>query len=237
MTSCFDLLSRDTNVRNAFDACPDKMIFVYGRDGIVDVPVKNAKGEIETYTSRFGTHGFVHRNWYETVGYFVPPYFVSDFNDTWFNDVFQSINRRVFLPNVYTEHMHFLTGKSQKDKNTEERLERHRLTNVEKLYYSPEMDLKRKEDARKVTALIANHAKKAVSPMNKSIDVPAAIVVEPKSDKRAFFTTRDDGQRCTPVKIGSIGVGKLGLPVCIALGMYGHDVLGYDMQNSSRIQT
>ena len=44
----------------------------------------------------FLTHGFLHRNWVETVGYFVPPYFSSDFNDTWLNEVADMIGRKIY---------------------------------------------------------------------------------------------------------------------------------------------
>ena len=70
----------DTGVRDKFDEFEDRIVFVFGYDGIVE------KGT-------FGTHGFIHRKWAEAVGYFVPPYFSSDHNDSWLNDVARSIGR------------------------------------------------------------------------------------------------------------------------------------------------
>ena len=34
------------------------------------------------------------------------------------------------------------------------------------------------------------------------------------------------------MKIGFIGIGKLGLPVCVGIDSKGHDVIGYDINPS-----
>lgn len=112
----------DTIVRRHFDAVPDKILFLYGRDGIQD--------------EALGTHGFIHQKWVDAVGYFVPPYFSSDYNDTWLNEVAESIGRRVYEPEIYTEHMHPSAGKGELDKTHQERLERHERDNVDGLYQS-----------------------------------------------------------------------------------------------------
>lgn len=112
----------DRAVTDAFP--PDRIAFVHGRDGIHD--------------QALGTHGFVHRRWVEAVGYFVPPLFSSDFNDTWLNDVAERIGRRVFLPEVFTEHLHPSVGKAVWDVTHRERLERHAADDVEGLYAGTE---------------------------------------------------------------------------------------------------
>lgn len=112
----------DSLVLEAFDRYEDKIILVYGRDGIQD--------------QGLGTHSFIHRNWVNTVGYFVPPYFSSDYNDTWLNDVAEALGRRVYIPEIYTEHMHFVAGKGPIDKTHAERLARHSADRVEDLYIS-----------------------------------------------------------------------------------------------------
>ena len=66
----FRTRGRDEMVRLQFRESKDKILFVGGQDGLH--PPEN----------HFITHGFLHRNWVETVGYFVPPYFSSDYNDT-----------------------------------------------------------------------------------------------------------------------------------------------------------
>ena len=127
----------DDQVRRAFAAFPDRLIFVHGDDGI--------------YGDKFGTHGFLHRNWMDAVGYFVPPYFASDFNDTWWNDVSNALGRRVPL-NFVTEHLHPLAGKAEWDKTHQERLARHKETNPEKLY--AELEKERIGDVNKLAERI-----------------------------------------------------------------------------------
>lgn len=101
----------DTHVRNGIEHHEDRIAFVHGSDGIQD--------------QRLGTHGFVSKEWTDAVGYFVPPYFASDYNDTWLNEVADMIGRRLYVPAIVTEHMHYSAGKAEKDQNTIERLERH----------------------------------------------------------------------------------------------------------------
>lgn len=114
----------DDVVRSAFSATPDNILFAYGRDGIQGPD--------------FGTHGFIHRAWIEAVGYLFPPLFVSDYNDTFLNDVAKRIGRHHLL-DVYTEHMHYIAGKAEVDRNTAERLARHQQCKPDLLYASPDV--------------------------------------------------------------------------------------------------
>lgn len=124
----------DNIVREKFNEYEDRIVFVFGDDGILK-------------PGSFGTHGFVHRKWAEAVGYFVPPYFSSDHNDSWLNDVAQSIDRHEFV-DIYTEHLHPVAGKHTWDQTHRERLERHRNDNVDELY--GQLANKRLEDADKL---------------------------------------------------------------------------------------
>jgi len=110
----------DTIVRNKFSEFDDRIAFVFGYDGYGDP--KNG-----------GSHGFIHRNWVETIGYFVPPHFSSDYNDCWLNEVARIINRHFYV-NIYTEHLHPAAGKYIWDKTHIERLDRHDKDGVEALY-------------------------------------------------------------------------------------------------------
>jgi len=130
----------DRFVREKFDEFDDKIVFVYGSDGI--------------QPDSFGTHGFLHRNWVETVGYFVPPYFSSDFNDTWLNEVSTMIERHVHI-NIFTEHMHPAVGKGSWDETHLERLSRHKADNVENIYESRAQE--RISDAKKLKEFIVHH--------------------------------------------------------------------------------
>jgi hypothetical protein len=125
----------DDMVRRAFAAFPDRLVMVHGDDGI--------------WGNKFGTHCFLHRAWVDAVGYFSPPYFSSDYGDTWINDVFNAVNRRIYLPFV-TEHLHPVAGKRKLDKTDEERLQRHKKDGVQKLY--ADLAHKRLGDTRNVEA-------------------------------------------------------------------------------------
>ena len=96
------------------------------------------------------------KDWVETIGYFVPPYFSSDFNDTWLNEVGHFIDRHFFVE-IYTEHLHPHVKKHSWDKTHLERLERHKKDNVEDLY--KQMIDKRKLDAKKLKNFINNFKK------------------------------------------------------------------------------
>lgn len=131
----------DSIVLNEFEQVPDKILLVYGRDGFQD--------------EKLGTHSFIHRNWVDTVGYFVPPYFSSDYNDTWLNEVAIALGRRRYVPEIYTEHMHPAAGKGVLDITHQERLARHTRDNVENIYASKQDE--RYADVKKLQAFIAGY--------------------------------------------------------------------------------
>lgn len=128
----------DTVVKEAFAEYPDHIAFVFGNDG-------------SPHNGTFGTHGFIHRKWAETVGYFVPPYFSSDFNDTWLNEVARAVGRHIHIP-ILTEHMHPDFDKAPLDDTYTDRVERHQRDNVNALYDSKAAE--RAEDAEKLKAVM-----------------------------------------------------------------------------------
>lgn len=133
----------DTLVRQHINAQPDKIVFVHGMDGIQN--------------EKLGTHGFLHRNWVNTIGYFVPPYFSCDYNDTWLTDVSSMIGRRVYEPRIYTEHMHWAVGKQPRDQTYSDTMARGHRDNVTQMYN--DMLPKRQEDARKLQEFIRTYTK------------------------------------------------------------------------------
>lgn len=132
----------DETVRFLFASYDDRIVFAYGEDG---------NGESERH--QFGTHGFIHKNWTDTVGYFVPPYYVSDYNDTHLNDLAKALKRHVHI-DIMTEHMHFSLGKSEIDQNTRDRLARHEKEKPEEIYYSKEKRHERLYDIEKLRTFI-----------------------------------------------------------------------------------
>lgn len=138
----------DDQVRRAFAAFPDRLACVHGNDGV--------------YQEKFGTHIFLHRNWMDAVGCIAPPYFSADFVDTWWNEIANALNRRIYLPFV-TEHMHPLFKKAELDKTHRERLERGAKDNNQKLY--DELIEERKADFKKLADLINGKSNSARQPV------------------------------------------------------------------------
>jgi hypothetical protein len=130
----------DTMLEKAFAEVPDRIMLAHGSD-------------VFGHGSNFGPHAFVHRKWIETLGYFIPPYFSSDFGDAWINEIANILGRRRFLP-FNVEHHHFSQGMAEVDENTKERLQRHQEDNPEVLYYSSEMASERYRDAMKLAKLM-----------------------------------------------------------------------------------
>lgn len=98
-----------------------------------------------------GTHGFVTRRWVDAVGYFCPPYFSSDFNDTWLTDLADRVDRHIYVP-IVTEHLHPSFGKGEWDLTHRERIDRHWKDNMPEMYDS--LVTKRQEDADKLRAVM-----------------------------------------------------------------------------------
>lgn len=111
--------SWDALVRNKFLEFPDRIVFVHGNDG--------------HYLDTFGTHGFIHKNWIDTVGYFLPSYFSCDYADTWLNDVANEISRRYYV-DILTMHHHPLFGRGPMDQTHIDRLERGQRDNPGQTY-------------------------------------------------------------------------------------------------------
>ena len=128
----------DVIVRNAFAGFPDKILFAYGDD-------------LGPNGRTFGTHGFVHRRWVETIGYFVPPLFSSDWNDVWLNEVAEMIGRKIALP-IVTEHLHYTFGKAERDQTHADREERGARDDVVNLFKQTRSA--RVEDAEKLRAVM-----------------------------------------------------------------------------------
>lgn len=82
----------DLIVKKSFSYYKDGIVLVYGKDGI-----SNAKR---------ASHPILHRNWVETVGYVIPPYFKIAGGDIWITNIATEIDRKIYLDNLFIEHMH-----------------------------------------------------------------------------------------------------------------------------------
>lgn len=93
----------DKVIEDTFNESNDKIMFVFGEDGIQH--------------GNLGTHAFVHKNWCDVLGYFCIPIFNVYYYDTWNDELSKTIGRRVYLPNLYFEHAHHCVGKATYDEN------------------------------------------------------------------------------------------------------------------------
>jgi len=131
----------DISVINEFEKYKDRIALVYGDDGI-------RKDDL-------ATHGFVHKNWVDTIGYFLPPYFSSDRNDVWLTDVARRTGRLCKI-DIYTEHLHPSVGKHKWDETHNERIARGKRDKVEKLYQSKQDE--RNRDSQRLKDFIYKHS-------------------------------------------------------------------------------
>lgn len=129
----------DTIITEAINQWPDKLGVVWGMDGVHPPP-------------NCATQLFVHKRWVEVLGYFTPPYFTSDYSDTWIYDLGCRIGRTKYLDNVYTEHMHPLAGKATWDTTYQERLTRHAQQDPAQLFANLEPE--RVKDAKRLQNVI-----------------------------------------------------------------------------------
>jgi glycosyltransferase involved in cell wall biosynthesis len=132
----------DVMVEKAFAEVPDKIMCLYGRD-------------VFGHGDRFGPHSFVSRRWIETLGFFIYPYYESDFGDTGLVELGDRIGRRRCIP-FDIEHWHYSYGMCEPDENTLERLARHAENDPDSLYYGPEKTAERERDAKRLAAVMYN---------------------------------------------------------------------------------
>ena len=80
-------------IGKVFDQYPDKIVFAFPSvDGL-----KWRGGEL---TKDHCQHFCLHKNWINTLGYFVPPHFWHWYVDTWFRDVARLIGRHHSIEDV-----------------------------------------------------------------------------------------------------------------------------------------
>lgn len=60
-------------------------------------------------TEPVATLGFVSARWCDTLGYFTPPYFESDYCDVWMSDLAVMLKRFIRIP-IECQHLHWTRG-------------------------------------------------------------------------------------------------------------------------------
>ena len=128
----------DSRVLETFEVFEDKIALVYPKSGN---PYQLSS-----------TILFLHRKWVDAVGYFLAPYFSCGGADGWWNEVSIYLNRRIFLPDVLIEHMHYTHGKSPMDNTYAEAVERGEKDNIGQIYIDKTPE--RMEDIEKLQEAI-----------------------------------------------------------------------------------
>ncbi len=134
----------DKRVAEEFDKHPDKILLAFAKDGLQD--------------GKIGTLNFAHKNWVKVVGYYMPPFFYSDYTDTWLTDVAKRVGRAVYMSDVFIEHLHPDAGKAEMDKTHQDRMKNVNQTDWGKIYRV--LSFKRKEDANRLKAFIKSQGGK-----------------------------------------------------------------------------
>ena len=130
----FETKGWDTMVIDKFNEYPDRIVYVYPNN--------------HYSRSNFGIIGFVHKNWTDTVGYFIKPDFARR-ADCWLNALARGVERRGYINSFGIKNISI----------TDDDVHREYLEYAEKTgngdnYHSEEMRDQRTKDAKKLIDFI-----------------------------------------------------------------------------------
>ena len=91
----------------------DKILMVHCNDGM------RGKGNKYENIRPFCVNFFVHKNYFNTVDYFVEPYIPNIHQDTWTQHVFDAIGRTKYRHDILIKHLHFSETGEKADSVTE----------------------------------------------------------------------------------------------------------------------
>lgn len=113
----------DSIIRAKFKDIPDRIAYMYVDDG--------------AFHGELGIHGFLHRNWIEVLGYVTAPIFIYNWADVWIDEIARIINRRIYVPEILVEHMHWIHSKGEIDAvyHKNQSMYDEQKTAVEKLFF------------------------------------------------------------------------------------------------------
>lgn len=92
----FETKHWDDVVTEEFGAIPDRILMVWGDD----------KHKAE----KLATHGFIHKNWTDVLGYYVPPLFKCHHNDSWLYSLGVRVGRVKYRKDMVIRHVHWRRG-------------------------------------------------------------------------------------------------------------------------------
>ena len=65
--------------------------------------------------AKLSVNAFVHRKYYEVMGYFCRPEFLINYSDSWMIQMFRAFDRVTYLEDVFIQHNHWVFGNRKKD--------------------------------------------------------------------------------------------------------------------------
>lgn len=125
----------DIRVQEAFGKYPDRIVLICP---------DNENWKVWNY----GTLGFIHKNWIDTLGYLHCPHPDAKSGDQWLNEVAVALDRRVHLQDVVVEHIN-IHDHVHREKN-----QRGRDQQYTKRYHLPEMVELRNSEINKLKNFI-----------------------------------------------------------------------------------
>jgi hypothetical protein len=81
----------------------------------LELPGLLAVNDLSPNTGKIATHGFVTRSMADALQYLLPPYFESEFCDTWLTEIAKKSNTFTYAENIIVEHLHPDWGKATYD--------------------------------------------------------------------------------------------------------------------------
>lgn len=123
----------------------DEIVLQEMRDPLIK-PKVLITNDLSPTAGEKGTHAFVSRAYCETVDYLLPPYFESEFCDTWITEVAREAGILSYRKDLVIEHLHYLWEKSDLDEIYEYR--RLRYKHYELLFYYKIMLFLRRREVR-----------------------------------------------------------------------------------------
>ncbi len=101
----------DVEILKEFDSSncpPDNIKLVHCNDGY--------------HGGKLCVNAFVHRKYYEVMGYFCKDLFLINYSDNWMMQMFDAFYRRTYKGNILIYHNHWVFGGREKDKTADRML-------------------------------------------------------------------------------------------------------------------
>jgi hypothetical protein len=113
----------DILILNEFNNCPkDNIKLVHCNDGY--------------HGPKLSVNAFVHRKYFELIGYFCREEFLINWSDQWMYQVFKAFNRVTYIPDMLIQHNHWVFGNRPKDSTADRMLSSNHDKISNDLWYS-----------------------------------------------------------------------------------------------------